>query len=188
MKRFPVILSIAVLAWITPVQAPGLVTTDAHPRSRVVSPDFDHVVILVLENKGYDQVIGNPDAPYLNGLADGAGLSTRFYGIRHPSLPNCLALLGGSAFGITSDCTSCRTCGRSLADQFEATASPAKGYRGGTPFLYPQDQRGRLGSSAAARRRLRVHGAHDGILLIEARVAPSIYQLLLDTGVALASR
>ena len=125
---------VAVLVGITPAHAPGLVAGGAHARARaVVPPDFDHAVVLVLENKEYDAVIGNSDAPYLNGLADGAGLATRFYGIRHPSLPNYLALLGGSTFGITSDCTNCVARGRSLVDQLDAHGITWKGYMGGMP-------------------------------------------------------
>jgi hypothetical protein len=32
-------------------------------------PSFQHVYVLVLENKSLHSIIGNPQAPYLNGLA-----------------------------------------------------------------------------------------------------------------------
>lgn len=132
-SRLMMAVLIAMLAGIVPAQAPGLDTSGAGPRARVAPPNFDHVVVLVLENKEYDAVIGSPDAPYLNGLANGAGLATRFYGITHPSLPNYLALLGGSTFGITSDCTSCKARGRTLVDQLEAHGITWKAYMGGMP-------------------------------------------------------
>ena len=32
-------------------------------------PHWDHIVVVVEENKDYEQIIGNKDAPYLNQLA-----------------------------------------------------------------------------------------------------------------------
>lgn len=72
---------------------------------------------MVLENHGYDQVIGNPDAPFLNGLTERGALATRYYGITHPSLPNYLALIGGSTFGIDENCTDCSARGSNLGTQ-----------------------------------------------------------------------
>lgn len=60
-----------------------------------------------MENKEYDQVIGSPDAPYLNRLAVEHTLVEHAYAISHPSLPNYLTLLGGDTFGVISDCTDC---------------------------------------------------------------------------------
>src|ERR1043166_6501543 len=66
-----------------------------------------HVVVIVFENHKFEQIIGNSDAPYFNKLADKYGLATSYEAVSHPSLPNYLALTGGSTFGITSDCTDC---------------------------------------------------------------------------------
>jgi phosphatidylinositol-3-phosphatase len=96
-------------------------------------PDFDHVVVLVMENKEYGQIIGSREAPYLNRLAKREGLATHFYGVRHPSLPNYLALLGGSTFGIHTDCTTCKVRGRNLVDQLEEAGISWKGYMGAMP-------------------------------------------------------
>jgi hypothetical protein len=38
-----------------------------------------HSVIVVLENKSFDQLIGDRDMPYLNALARGGALMTRAY-------------------------------------------------------------------------------------------------------------
>ncbi len=119
-------LSVAHVPTATAVRAePG--------RSATTPPDFDHVVVLVMENKEYEQIIGSGQAPYINSLADGYALATHFYGIRHPSLPNYLALLGGSTFGVTTDCTSCHVKGRNLVDQLETAGISWKGYMGGMP-------------------------------------------------------
>src|SRR5262245_65701586 len=53
-------------------------------------PAFKHIFVIVLENKEYEGVIGDRQAPYLNTLARLYGLATNYYAIRHPSLPNYL--------------------------------------------------------------------------------------------------
>jgi phosphatidylinositol-3-phosphatase len=64
---------------------------------------YQHVVWIVMENKAYSQVIGSPDAPYINNLAGQCGLATNFYAEGHPSLPNYIAMTSGSTQGITDD-------------------------------------------------------------------------------------
>jgi phosphatidylinositol-3-phosphatase len=81
-------------------------------------PDFAHIYVIVLENREYGSIVGNPDAPYLNGLVDTGGLATNFHGVTHPSLPNYLALFAGTTFGIRDDGTH-DIDARSLADQLE---------------------------------------------------------------------
>jgi phosphatidylinositol-3-phosphatase len=86
-----------------------------------------------MENKEYGSVIGNPEAPYVNGLARRFGLSTGSYAVAHPSLPNYLAFLGGSTFGITTDCTSCAVSAPNLVDQLERAGISWKAYMEGLP-------------------------------------------------------
>jgi phosphatidylinositol-3-phosphatase len=57
-----------------------------------------------MENQEYGSVIGSASAPYENGLASTYALAADYFGVAHPSLPNYLALIGGSTFGVTSDC------------------------------------------------------------------------------------
>jgi acid phosphatase len=96
-------------------------------------PAFKHIFIIVLENKAYDRVVGNQKASYLNTLAHQYGLATSYYGIRHPSLPNYIALTGGDTFGITSDCTDCFVDQPNLVDQLEAAGKSWKGYMESMP-------------------------------------------------------
>jgi acid phosphatase len=70
-------------------------------------PEFHHIFIVIMENHGYDEIIGSPDAPYINQLADRYGVAANYFSVAHPSLPNYLALTGGSTFGLTTDCTDC---------------------------------------------------------------------------------
>jgi Phosphoesterase family len=76
----------------------------ASPRpSGAAVPHLDHVFVIVEENNGFHDVIGDPAAPNLNHLARTFGLATDYFGISHPSEPNYVALLGGNTFGVSSD-------------------------------------------------------------------------------------
>jgi hypothetical protein len=67
------------------------------------SGHYDHVFVIVEENHGFTDVIGNPAAPNLNALASQYGIATDYTGVTHPSEPNYVALLGGDTFGVNSD-------------------------------------------------------------------------------------
>jgi hypothetical protein len=67
------------------------------------SATYQHVVVVLMENHNYSRLIGASDAPYINQLASECGLATNYSAVSHPSLPNYLALTGGSTFGITDD-------------------------------------------------------------------------------------
>ena len=90
------------------------------PQAHLVSGRPAHIAVLVMENTEYKDVIGSSDAPYINSLARTYGLATQSYAISHPSLPNYLALTGGSAFGISSDCTDCSVSGAGLGGQLQS--------------------------------------------------------------------
>ena len=96
-------------------------------------PQFRHVVLVVFENHAYGQVIGSREAPTFNAFANRYALLTRSYGVAHPSLPNYLALVSGSTFGIRSDCTDCFVSGRSIADTIEAAGLSWNAYEEGLP-------------------------------------------------------
>jgi len=66
-------------------------------------PRLDHVFVIMMENHGYGQIVGNPNAPFVNGLARSANSATNYFAIAHPSLTNYLEVVGGSNFGVLSD-------------------------------------------------------------------------------------
>ena len=68
-------------------------------------PHLDHVFVIMMENHGYQQVIGNPNEPYLNSLISSGkvNLATNYFAIGHPSLTNYLEVVGGSNFAVRSD-------------------------------------------------------------------------------------
>lgn len=96
-------------------------------------PDFEHIVVIVFENKESTSVLGNRSAPTFNSYARRYANLTRYYGVTHPSLPNYLALVSGSTQGITNDCTRCVASGESLADTIEASGRTWKTYAEGLP-------------------------------------------------------
>ena len=87
-------------------------------------PRPKHVWVFVLENHSYNEIIGNPDVPYLNHLARRHGVATRYYAVAHPSLPNYLAMISGSTHRCTSDGCAGNYRGKTLAAQFADGAAP----------------------------------------------------------------
>lgn len=79
-------------------------------------PRFGRVITIVMENKELGQIIGSRSAPFINRLAAQYGLATNYTGIRHPSLPNYMALTGGATF-FTTNCARCKVSARNIADQ-----------------------------------------------------------------------
>ena len=59
----------------------------------------------MMENHGYQQIIGNPNEPYLNSIVQSGkvNLATNYFAVGHPSLTNYLEVVGGSNFGVRSD-------------------------------------------------------------------------------------
>jgi phosphatidylinositol-3-phosphatase len=90
------------------------------PAPAATLPPPERVAVLVLENRSYEQVIGNPDAPFLNGLAHRYALGTDYFALGHPSLPNYIALTGGDTNGIDGNCTTCDTEKGNLLNQLDA--------------------------------------------------------------------
>ena len=125
--------------------------------SKLPSPASSRVIVMVMENAEYSEVLGNSAAPYINGLARRYGLATQSFAIGHPSLPNYLALTSGSTQGVSSDCTACQVGASNIVDQLEAARISWKAYledqpracfRGATagsyakkhnPFIYYND-------------------------------------------------
>lgn len=58
-------------------------------------PAIRHVIIVMLENRSFDQVVGSPAAPYETGLARECGSATEAFGATHGSAANYLAVSAG---------------------------------------------------------------------------------------------
>jgi hypothetical protein len=132
--RTPVGPRLIVLFLVLLAAAPlGTAAQTRVPSVEPALPSFSHVFVIVLENREYGDVIGNPALPYLNDLAQRYGLATASYAVSHPSLPNYLALTGGDTFGVTSDCTNCFVKAPNLVDQLESAGKSWKAYMDGMP-------------------------------------------------------
>ncbi len=121
------------------------------------SSQRSHVMVIVMENAEYGEVIGSTAAPYVNALARRYALARQSFAITHPSLPNYLALTSGSTHGVSSDCTECTVSAMNLVDQLEAAGvswgafledAPSPCFRGASaggyakkhnPFIYYDD-------------------------------------------------
>ena len=99
-------------------------------------PAFSHVFLIMLENHSYGEVIGSPNAPHINALAQAYGLETNYYGVTHPSEPNYVASIGGAYFGIRDDgpYNTHTIDGPSLASQLEAAGLTWKTYQQALPY------------------------------------------------------
>jgi phospholipase C len=89
--------SLVVLCLATVGLLPAQVA-EAAPTNTV---QVNHVFIVMEENHSYEQVIGNPQMPYLNNLANSYSLAVAYYAVTHPSIGNYFMLTTGQI--ITND-------------------------------------------------------------------------------------
>jgi phospholipase C len=133
--------AVAAVAWLaTPAVSSASNANAAIPR-------YQHIVEIMMENTSFHTIIGNPNAPQINALADRYGLATDYFGVTHPSEPNYMANISGSFFGVQDDnqfyCTPAMAStdpncagttvdhtvtAQNLADQLTAARMTWKGY------------------------------------------------------------
>lgn len=139
MKKVPVVLFVfllvvigcLLLVWGRHNFSPS---TPAISEKRIkANTPVDHIVVIMMENKAYHDVFGSADAPYINSLIKKYSLADNYSAITHPSLPNYLALIGGSTFGVTTDCTDCFVASPNLIDQLEGAHKTWKAYMESMP-------------------------------------------------------
>jgi acid phosphatase len=91
-------------------------------------PKYDHIVVVVMENHSFGEILGpGSDAKYLGQLAKGGAVFSQSFGITHPSQPNYLALFSGSAQGVCDDGNHDITA-PNLATQLAANGKKFAGY------------------------------------------------------------
>ncbi|MCW2491322.1 MAG: putative hydrolase [Frankiales bacterium] len=82
----------------------GTSSTSNSPGTSSPNPSSGHVTKLltvVVENHSLAQMTAG--MPYLDSLAQRFAYASNYTAIRHPSLPNYLAIVGGSTFGVTNN-------------------------------------------------------------------------------------
>lgn len=82
---------------------PTATPTEASPLwlSSVAPARPSKVLVVVEENHAQSQALAQ--MPYLSSLASNHGRTTAYHAVTHPSLPNYLAIAGGSTFGVHDD-------------------------------------------------------------------------------------
>jgi hypothetical protein len=122
------------------VGAAGLNAAPLAPPSSTVG-QLDHVFMVYLENKGVGNIVGSPQAPYLNSLINAYGYGADYYALTHPSDPNYYPILGGSDFGVNYNCPSNCFNEQNLPDEIEAAGKTWAGYmQGGGGYSTPTDR------------------------------------------------
>ena len=121
-------LSMAVILFL----AVAMATRTANAQGPAI-PTPAHVIVVMEENHGYSQIIGSPQAPYINSLASQGALFTNSHGITHPSQPNYLGLFSGSTQGITDDSCPHTFSTQSLESELLKAGKTFTGYSEGLP-------------------------------------------------------
>jgi phosphoesterase family protein/HYDIN/CFA65/VesB family protein/ASPM-SPD-2-Hydin domain-containing protein/centrosomal CEP192-like protein len=107
-------------------------------------PQFGHVFIVVEENHGYSEMVGDPSMPYLNSLISKYGLAIDYIADTHPSIDNYFMLTVGQFEASNDDDWSCTTTTGVVSDdniarklinagktwKVYAESLPATGYTG----------------------------------------------------------
>ncbi|HSV62728.1 MAG TPA: alkaline phosphatase family protein [Chthoniobacterales bacterium] len=92
----------------------AIVASLAAASTTLALPRPDHVVVVIMENHSYSQIIGSADAPNISALAleganfvnspiDPASVASGSHALRHPSQPNYLELFSGNNQGTLQD-------------------------------------------------------------------------------------
>ncbi|MDQ1716750.1 MAG: phosphatidylinositol-3-phosphatase [Pseudonocardiales bacterium] len=83
------------------VLTPGAAGSSANPSDPMPGGHVTKLLTVVVENHSLSQMTAG--MPYLDSLAQRFAYASNYTAIRHPSLPNYLAIVGGSAFGVTDN-------------------------------------------------------------------------------------
>jgi len=118
---------------VQPATALPVALQQAKPAASIGIPNFAHIVLIMLENRSYNDAIAGTQMPQLAGLAQQNVLLSNYHAVAHPSLPNYMALMSGSTQGLTSDCRNCFVNQPNLADEIEASGRTWKAYLEGLP-------------------------------------------------------
>lgn len=98
-----------------------------------------HVMVLMMENESYGNIIGNSRDPYENKLAKTYLTATHSYAWGHNSLPNYLEMVSGRSYaskGTKNDClprSRGSVSGPNLAGQLQRAKIPWRAYMGAMP-------------------------------------------------------
>jgi hypothetical protein len=89
--------------------------------------NYQHVFVIMMENTGYQALVGNPNAPWINQAIAKYGVATNYYGVTHPSQPNYIAATSGAKNGVNDD-NDITVDVPNIVDQLESHGKTWKGY------------------------------------------------------------
>ena len=116
--------SLGVAAALASATLSGAASAHDHSRAAQQSQDprLDHIFVIMLENHSQSSVIDDTNAPFITSLAHKYAMADHYYGVTHPSMPNYIASIAGTNFGIQDDNDQNVTNldARNLVDQLEA--------------------------------------------------------------------
>jgi phosphatidylinositol-3-phosphatase len=128
-------LTIAALAGAMTLSgtAASATTEGGATTTTTTTPRVTKVLVFVEENHSLSQM--QSSMPFVYGLAKQYAYATNYTAIRHPSLPNYLAIAGGSTFGVSDDQdpSAHRIRGASVFDQARRAGRTAKLYADSAP-------------------------------------------------------
>lgn len=96
-------------------------------------PNFSHIVIIIFENWVSEESLTSPLMPVFNHYGEEYTTLTNYHGVKHPSLPNYIALISGQTFDITENCTDCFFDAQTLPDLIESSGRTWKTYQEDMP-------------------------------------------------------
>jgi hypothetical protein len=98
---------------------------------------LDHVFLIYMENKGVGDIVGSPNAPYINSLINTEDYDSNYFALGHPSDPNYIRPVGGSDFGLDYNPAGNVIDAPSLMQEMDQAGISWAGYAQGMP--YPGD-------------------------------------------------
>lgn len=122
----------------------GLHVAAPVPQKKPIPP-FTHVFYIMMENHGTSDLLGNPNAPFINQLVQRYGYENNYFGVTHVSLPNYVAAISGNNWYSNSDDPTQSFPHTNLVDQLTAHHISWKGYMQSLPsagwqgYWYPDN-------------------------------------------------
>ena len=128
-------LALAACSQVPSSSVPSTVSASARSvAGRAVGPHATNVTVIVMENKDYSRITGNPAAPYINGtLIPQGALLTDYHAVGHPSEPNYVALFSGSTHGIVGDPCPVTINAANIASELASAGMTFAGYSESMP-------------------------------------------------------
>jgi Phosphoesterase family len=95
---------------------------------------LDHVFLIYMENKGVGNIVGSPNAPYINSLINTEDYDSNYFALGHPSDPNYIRPVGGSDFGLDYNPAGNVIDAPSLMQEMDQAGISWAGYAQSMPF------------------------------------------------------